>query len=223
MRARLQCVVSEGDLPLTITWMKDGTTLSQHSTDKTINVRVLDDFSSILTVGSISPRHNGNYTCVASNMAASVSHTAQLAVNGNRCLCFSLSVSPQIIPFAFLDDQFYKGMRAHITCAVSQGDLPITFEWSKDGHEIPSDLSVSIRNVDRHASTLSIENVGSGHSGNYTCAATNRAMTVTYTAQLLVRGNLTDCLCWFLFPFQLRQRSYRSPSKTFIMRVQRQD
>ncbi|GAB6020833.1 hypothetical protein CHUAL_003487 [Chamberlinius hualienensis] len=79
MRARLQCVVSEGDLPLNVSWLKDGKPLDEAMG---VTIRNLDDFSSILTIASITPSHNGNYTCVASNTAASTSHNAQLSVNG---------------------------------------------------------------------------------------------------------------------------------------------
>ena len=79
MRARLQCVVSDGDLPLNVTWLKDGMPMSPKMG---VLVRALDEFSSILTISSITPGHNGNYTCVASNKAATVTHTAELSVNG---------------------------------------------------------------------------------------------------------------------------------------------
>lgn len=80
-------------------------------------------------------------------------------------------------------------MRAHVTCAISQGDVPLSFKWLKDGLTIPSDLGVSTRNYDKQTSSLSIENVSSRHSGNYTCIVQNMAGKAVYTAQLLVRGN----------------------------------
>uniref|UniRef100_T1IV65 Ig-like domain-containing protein n=1 Tax=Strigamia maritima TaxID=126957 RepID=T1IV65_STRMM len=95
-------------------------------------------------------------------------------------------VPPKILPFNFQDDQFFKGMRAHIVCAVSQGDLPIKFRWLKDGQVISSALGISARNYDDYANSLSIESVSSVHTGNYTCIAGNNAAEVTYTAQLLV-------------------------------------
>ena len=42
----------------------------------------MDSYSSFLTIGSVEPRHDGNYTCVASNAAASTNYTAQLHVDG---------------------------------------------------------------------------------------------------------------------------------------------
>uniref|UniRef100_T1JA71 Down syndrome cell adhesion molecule-like protein Dscam2 n=1 Tax=Strigamia maritima TaxID=126957 RepID=T1JA71_STRMM len=173
MRARLQCVVSEGDLPLSIKWVKDGGDVPP---TLGVLIRDLDEFSSILTINSVTPRHNGNYTCVVANHVATIHSTAELYVN----------VPPKIIPFNFIDDQFYMGMRAHITCAVSQGDLPIAFQWLKDGSEISPTLGVATRYYDQHANSLSIESVTSKHSGNYTCIAHNVAGTAMHSAQLLV-------------------------------------
>ncbi|GAB6032244.1 Down syndrome cell adhesion molecule-like protein 1 [Chamberlinius hualienensis] len=138
MRARLQCVVSEGDLPLNVFWLKDGKSFSDNLG---VLVRNLDDYS----------------------------------------------ILPKIIPFAFLDDQFYKGMRAHVSCAVSQGDAPVVFEWLKDGKPINFNLGVVTRKIESNIDSLSIDNVGSQHSGNYSCIARNRAGAAIHTAELLVR------------------------------------
>ncbi|GAB6020997.1 hypothetical protein CHUAL_003637 [Chamberlinius hualienensis] len=94
MRARLQCVISEGDLPLKVEWLKDGNKITN---DLGILVKILDEFSSILTIHSITPKHNGKYTCVASNDAATVTHSAQLSVNGKQ-QCF-------LSPFSYSTSQ----------------------------------------------------------------------------------------------------------------------
>lgn len=46
-----------------------------------IQEKSLDEFS-FLIFSDVSSRHSGDYTCVASNMAAKVNHTAQLMVKG---------------------------------------------------------------------------------------------------------------------------------------------
>uniref|UniRef100_T1JCN0 Ig-like domain-containing protein n=1 Tax=Strigamia maritima TaxID=126957 RepID=T1JCN0_STRMM len=174
-RARIQCVIREGQSPIKITWLKDGQLIAP---DQGVLIREIDEFSSILMISSISPRHNGNYTCKATNAAGTAQHTAPLFVN----------VPPKILPFAFQDDQFFKGMRAQIVCAVSQGDMPITFQWLKDGKSISTSMGITSRNYDEHANSLTIEYVSSTHTGNYTCVASNRAAKVSHTAQLLVHG-----------------------------------
>uniref|UniRef100_T1IM02 Down syndrome cell adhesion molecule-like protein Dscam2 n=1 Tax=Strigamia maritima TaxID=126957 RepID=T1IM02_STRMM len=176
MRARLQCVVSEGDSPITIQWLKDNAIIPA---ELNINIQQIDEFSSILNIGQVTPKHNGNYTCKTRNAATTAAYSAILNVN----------VPPKIIPFAFVDDQFYKGMRAHITCAVSQGDPPLNFRWLKDDRPITSSSAdVLTQQYDKYANSLSIESVSSVHTGNYTCVVSNRAVTVSHTAQLLVHA-----------------------------------
>ncbi|KAL1417709.1 hypothetical protein MTO96_026612 [Rhipicephalus appendiculatus] len=78
MRARLGCTVISGDPPFEFGWRKDGMPL-----DADLGVRAQTDaFSSDLTFTSLSVRHNGNYTCVVSNAAATASHSASLVVQG---------------------------------------------------------------------------------------------------------------------------------------------
>lgn len=48
-----------------------------------VTVTNVDQYNSILMIESLSPDHNGNYSCVARNVAAEVSHTQRLVVHGN--------------------------------------------------------------------------------------------------------------------------------------------
>lgn len=78
MRSRLVCTVIQGDPPFAINWKKDDRPI-----EPGLGVIIRnDEFSSDLTFSSVTPRHNGNYTCIVSNAAASVSHTATLVVDG---------------------------------------------------------------------------------------------------------------------------------------------
>ncbi|KAK3855320.1 hypothetical protein Pcinc_038270 [Petrolisthes cinctipes] len=79
-RLSVQCTVNGGDLPLLVAWTKDG--ISAEGVPGT-KVQRLDRYSSILTVAHLTQQHSGNYTCTATNDAASISHTAPLFVNGN--------------------------------------------------------------------------------------------------------------------------------------------
>lgn len=76
----VQCVVTKGDFPLEITWTFDGRPIQSYHSD----VTVLDSGKRVkqLTIESVAARHAGEYTCVASNAAGSVSHSATLKVNG---------------------------------------------------------------------------------------------------------------------------------------------
>lgn len=82
MRSRLVCTVIQGDPPFAINWKKDDRPI-----EPGLGVIIRnDEFSSDLTFSSVTPRHNGNYTCIVSNAAASVSHTATLVVDGKSLI-----------------------------------------------------------------------------------------------------------------------------------------
>jgi len=78
-RVGVQCVVSKGDAPLNIRWLKDGHELTQGDG---LMLRTLDEFTSVLSIGALAPEHGGNYTCVARNAAAQAAYSAPLSVNG---------------------------------------------------------------------------------------------------------------------------------------------
>ncbi|XP_042236936.1 Down syndrome cell adhesion molecule-like protein Dscam2 [Homarus americanus] len=77
-RVSVQCTVNGGDTPLVITWTKDGVPAESITGTQ---VRPLDQYTTILTINHLTPLHSGNYTCTATNDAATVRHTAPLNVN----------------------------------------------------------------------------------------------------------------------------------------------
>ncbi|XP_049855045.1 Down syndrome cell adhesion molecule-like protein Dscam2 [Schistocerca gregaria] len=83
MRMRLACVVSKGDFTIQIQWLKDGSPIAE---DQQIAEKILDEYSSTLSFCSLAVKHNGNYTCQASNAAASRNYTVKIIVNGNNVL-----------------------------------------------------------------------------------------------------------------------------------------
>lgn len=83
-RVGVQCVISKGDPPLTVVWLKDGTSLTEpeSGTRSGVVIHSLDQFNSILTIEALARHHGGNYTCIASNAVAQTQYTASLSVNG---------------------------------------------------------------------------------------------------------------------------------------------
>lgn len=79
-RASFSCGVIKGDLPLTISWRKDGRPLDQGAHHVSINN--VDQFNSMLIVDRLNSEHTGNYSCVVKNMAAEVQISQSLLVNG---------------------------------------------------------------------------------------------------------------------------------------------
>lgn len=79
-RVRVQCFVTKGDLPLELGWYKDTVPLVSGASD--VVVRRYDQYTSSLSIDSLTSQHAGNYTCVATNAAATAQYTATLLVNG---------------------------------------------------------------------------------------------------------------------------------------------
>lgn len=76
---QINCLVSEGDLPLNIKWTfngKDINNIEEISTGK------LGKRSSFLTIESVTHSNAGNYTCESRNSAGHTMYTAELHVNG---------------------------------------------------------------------------------------------------------------------------------------------
>ena len=78
--AQLVCIVSHGDMPVTITWSLKG---KQLNSGPSISTTMLGQRTSMLTIADVSYLHIGEYTCRATNPAGSVTHSTQLVVNGN--------------------------------------------------------------------------------------------------------------------------------------------
>lgn len=77
--ASVQCIVSTGDIPLTILWSLNGNPIT---TSGSVSISKGGQRISTLAIESVSERHAGNYSCIAGNNAGVSSHTALLRVNG---------------------------------------------------------------------------------------------------------------------------------------------
>lgn len=80
MRTRLICGVSRGDAPISLRWLKDG---EPFPVILAANITLLDQYSSLLSILSLTASHTGDYTCVATNSASEMRYTANLQVKGN--------------------------------------------------------------------------------------------------------------------------------------------
>lgn len=87
---------------------------------------------------------------------------------------------------------------ATANCAVTKGDFPIEIFWLFKGRPIDSSSGVTVGDVNKRISTISIDSVSAEHAGEYTCVATNPAGIISYSANLNVNG--TTCF-YFIFCF----------------------
>lgn len=78
--AQLSCIVMSGDEPLAISWSFHGDQVGQETGITTTN---LGSRMSILVINSVGHRHQGKYTCKASNGAGTRTYTTELKVNGD--------------------------------------------------------------------------------------------------------------------------------------------
>ncbi|XP_076325843.1 cell adhesion molecule Dscam1-like isoform X3 [Tachypleus tridentatus] len=78
IRASVTCIVQEGDPPIELTWLKNGAALEA---DGNLSVEHTNMFMSSLVFEKLKPEYSAKYTCVASNEATAVNHSASLIVN----------------------------------------------------------------------------------------------------------------------------------------------
>ena len=90
--------------------------------------------------------------------------------------------------FSFGEGSLTSGQPVVVHCTVLEGDMPLTIRWAFHGKELSSQMGISIIKAGPKMSLLTIDSVAAGHSGNYTCTASNNASTVNYTATLAVNG-----------------------------------
>ncbi|ELK08497.1 Down syndrome cell adhesion molecule [Pteropus alecto] len=116
-RVFIPCVVVSGDLPITITWQKDGRPIPASLGVTIDNI----DFTSSLRISNLSLMHNGNYTCIARNEAAAVEHQSQLIVR----------VPPKFVVQPRDQDGIY-GKAVILNCSAEGYPVPtIVWKFSK--------------------------------------------------------------------------------------------
>ncbi len=93
-----------------------------------------------------------------------------------------------MVPVTFSQAVAQEGSFAQAVCTVTQGDEPLKISWSFHGAGITSDLDIITQNIGTRTSILIINSVGHKHRGSYTCMATNKAGSVSSTAELKVNG-----------------------------------
>ncbi|KAH9373777.1 hypothetical protein HPB48_007501 [Haemaphysalis longicornis] len=120
----------------------------------------------------------GEYSCLARG--------GNLTARGNTFVRVRV---PPVIDSQMLPDVLTanEGMNVKMLCSVVQGDPPIALRWTRAGRAVVRGASVSLQSLE-DSSVLTLKGVSMRDSGNYTCEASNRALTVNRTVSLVVNG-----------------------------------
>ncbi|CAG9796257.1 unnamed protein product [Diatraea saccharalis] len=175
------CGITSGDKPVYFSWLKDG----QHiPSNLQVQEKSLDEFS-FLIFSHVTSKHSGEYTCVASNSAAEVNHTARLAVK----------VAPSWV-FEPQDVSALLGTQILAHCSTKGYPEPRII-WLKGQGSVGDFRPVS--NLDLQLSvlsngSLSISPAAHHHEGQYMCRAENgigrglsKRITISRSAQVTLQ------------------------------------
>ncbi|XP_049276092.1 titin-like [Rhipicephalus sanguineus] len=168
----VSCFASEGQPPLSFSWLKDGAKIVSGS--KFAVKQPLDKMST-LTIHEVAAADIGNYTCEAKNDAGRDRTTASLVITD----------APRVQPFVFPRESVL-GETLMVMCVANRGAQPMQFSWLKNGVALEEGNKATPKMFTESVSALSIRDVGAEDVANYTCRATNSAGSDSYTAELVV-------------------------------------
>ncbi|XP_057323530.1 cell adhesion molecule Dscam2-like isoform X3 [Microplitis mediator] len=136
------------------------------SLEDSITIRHYDAFNSALSVSTITPAHNGTYTCRVTNGAATVAHSTLLLVN----------VPPRWVVEP-IDQDAIVGHSVSVACQAEGFPIP-NVTWKQSIGETPGDYrelgygGMEGIEVSKNGS-LVIPRVSREHSGFYMCQGSN--------------------------------------------------
>ncbi|XP_030245645.1 Down syndrome cell adhesion molecule-like protein Dscam2 isoform X2 [Drosophila navojoa] len=135
-----------------------------------VTIRQNDDFTSALSITSVTRDQSGTYTCRVQNDAATVTHSAQLKVN-----------VPPRWTLKPTDQDAILGNSVIVSCKADGFPIP-TIQWKQSIGDSGDyrDLSYAINNGNSQSNimahsngSLMISKVAREHEGSYLCQATN--------------------------------------------------
>ena len=96
---------------------------------------------------------------------------------------------PELLPLS-ADILAEFGAELSLFCGLQHGTKPVTIEWHRDGDRLKANgigYAVDLRSI---SATINFDRLNSGHSGNYTCVASNVDGTDRRSTMLHVKGNM---------------------------------
>ncbi|KAA0704197.1 Down syndrome cell adhesion molecule -like protein [Triplophysa tibetana] len=180
-RVFVPCVVRSGDLPISITWEKDGKPINASLGVTIDNI----DFTSSLRISNLQRIHNGTYTCIAQNEAAVVKYQSQLIVRVPP----KFKVQPQ-------DQDGIYGKSVTLNCSADGEPRPmIEWKYSK-GAGVPQFQPIALNSGFRVQllgnGSLLIKHVLEEDAGYYLCKVSNDVgADVSKSMYLNVKNKIT--------------------------------
>ncbi|KAG8174643.1 hypothetical protein JTE90_019624 [Oedothorax gibbosus] len=176
----------------TVTWFRSqGENIEFTPISNILQPSVLANGS--LLINSIGKEHEGLYKCNVSNgIGTSLLKTIVLQVIGNG--------SFKIQPFTFPSKSII-GERITTTCSTSSNEK-MTFKWLKNGREIINTNNIQVRSFPEF-STLILDSLSIEDAGNFTCVASTRGFTESFTTVLEVLGKFIFSLIALLIAYKL--------------------
>ncbi|XP_065340090.1 cell adhesion molecule Dscam1-like isoform X3 [Cloeon dipterum] len=160
MRAQVSCSIISGDFPISISWRKDGTPLAPEPDV----AEQQHQFVSNLLFMNLAARHSGQYTCIASNAAATANFTARLVV--------------RVAPMWELEPKDTSVLYQHsvvLHCQASGFPHP-TSTWLRSRGSASDEfvpLQPGPRQFIANNGSIVIHAADSSHQGHYMCQANN--------------------------------------------------
>ena len=81
-RVSMLCSVTDGDLPISLTWFRDDAKMVAGGGSGGVVISQIGSYESVLRIDRLGPGHNANFTCVAENPAGAAAHSQMLRVKG---------------------------------------------------------------------------------------------------------------------------------------------
>lgn len=94
---------------------------------------------------------------------------------------------PKITPFSF-DGAFSTGQYATVQCVVAEGDFPLQISWLFNNSPTSEAMGITISQVGRRNSILTIDSISAFNVGKYICKVENSAGMAAYATELSVNG-----------------------------------
>ncbi|XP_077518316.1 cell adhesion molecule Dscam1-like isoform X2 [Amblyomma americanum] len=164
-RASVMCAVISGDLPINISWTKDGEFISESNPDTAgILVNTVSGFTSTLLFKSLRLEYRGNYTCVAQNEAGSASHSAVMVIH----------VPPQWV-IEPAETSVIKGKSVVIDCEADGFPKP-RIRWTKAEGDAARDFKPVMSSAHVQVfenGSLAINDAKEEDAGFFLCQASN--------------------------------------------------